>query len=139
MSYSLIGPLVLAYDGFSSKKLPGLAEICLPSEFHVGDIVQWKQNAIEIYWEFFVRYQYHEREWARCMACGDNVFGYVGPTTTENKEFADESRIKYDDWIPLQHHMSFMKGNVTEVSNSCCGVKYAWETHLSKSALKMAH
>ncbi|CAJ0591169.1 unnamed protein product [Cylicocyclus nassatus] len=82
-------------------------------------------------------YQYHEREWARCMACGDNVFGYVGPTTTENKEIPDDIPIKYDDWVPLQHHMSFMKGNVMEVSDSCCGVKWdAWETHLPKSALR---
>ncbi|CAJ0591171.1 unnamed protein product [Cylicocyclus nassatus] len=73
--------------------------------------------------------------WPAAIMCG-----YVGPTTTENKEIADETRLEYDDWIPLQHHMSFMKGNVTEVSNSCCGVKWdAWETHLSKSALKMAH
>ncbi|CAJ0591092.1 unnamed protein product [Cylicocyclus nassatus] len=59
-------------------KLPGLAEMCLRTEFQIGDTVQWNQTAIGIYWKFFVRYQYHEREWAGCMACGDNVFGYVG-------------------------------------------------------------
>ncbi|CAJ0591200.1 unnamed protein product [Cylicocyclus nassatus] len=48
--------------------LPGLSKMCAPytsvskgdkdfevKTFHQGDIVQWKESAIEMYWKYFVR------------------------------------------------------------------------------------
>ncbi|VDM79839.1 unnamed protein product, partial [Strongylus vulgaris] len=65
--------------------LPGLAKMCLPEVFHVGDKVQWKESAIDSYWMSFVRSirtcsilpslrfaGYRETtKWLECFGCGN--------------------------------------------------------------------
>ncbi|CAJ0591877.1 unnamed protein product [Cylicocyclus nassatus] len=122
--------------------LPGLAKMCLPEVFRVGDRVQWKENAVESYWQSFVRYAgYRETtKWLECFGCGNEVERCVG--AIQEREMEDGAAINYENWIPLKHHMPFMKGKVTKlVFNTCCCVKWdnQWDTHLPKSALRLAN
>lgn len=111
--------------------MPLLAELCLPMNVDVADVVQWKRDAIEIYWRPFVRYMVDDslslpfiydryffpalskllffsrnnHTLARCIAC---------------EEFQDPKcsylfDINYTAWEPMRHHMYNMTGEVTQV------------------------
>ncbi|CAJ0591198.1 unnamed protein product [Cylicocyclus nassatus] len=80
--------------------LPGLSKMCAPytsvskddkgfevRPFCKGDVVQWKESAIEMYWKYF-------------SASVSNVGLH-------------KAVINYEDWIPLRQHMPYMKGKVT--------------------------
>ncbi|CBI83240.1 BTB domain-containing protein [Caenorhabditis elegans] len=120
--------------------MPFLAEMCMPMNVDVADVVQWKRDAIEIYWRPFVRYMVDDslslpfiydrnnHTLARCIAC---------------EEFQDPKcsylfDINYTAWEPMRHHMYNMTGEVTQLmGENCCIV--AWDNgqqiHLPKSAL----
>ncbi|CAJ0591883.1 unnamed protein product [Cylicocyclus nassatus] len=126
--------------------IPGLATMCLPDVIGYGDSVQWKISAIDTYWKSFVRFQYYGRRQAKCMACGSNVYGYVGPTTEANGMVMVDGKvmnkvllINYAEWLPLKHHMKVIKGYVLQLNSTCCRVKWGrdLETHLPKSALRL--
>ncbi|VDN23026.1 unnamed protein product [Cylicostephanus goldi] len=127
--------------------IPGLVTMCLPDVIGYGDSVQWKISAIDTYWKSFVRFQYYSKRQAKCMACGSNVYGYVGPTTEANGMVMVDGKvmnkvllINYAEWLPLKHHMKVIKGYVLQLNSTCCRVKWGrdLETHLPKSALRLA-
>ncbi|CAJ0591191.1 unnamed protein product [Cylicocyclus nassatus] len=114
--------------------------------FCQGDIVQWKESAIQMYWKYFVRYLY-EREYPwfaegksrTCMACGDTSNCYVGPSASVSIVELRNIVISYEDWIPLRQHMPYMKGKVTSASyeRSCCEVEWgSLRTHIPQSVLR---
>ncbi|CAD6192111.1 unnamed protein product [Caenorhabditis auriculariae] len=121
--------------------LPILIDLCMPTVFDVGDVVQWRREAVPIYWKPFVRYMVDDslslpfiydrnnHTLARCVAC---------------EEFQDPKcsylfDINYSAWEPMQHHMLEMTGEITQLmGDQCCVV--AWDNgqqiHLPRSALR---
>ncbi|CAI5442405.1 unnamed protein product [Caenorhabditis angaria] len=120
--------------------MPILSDLCTPMNVDVADIVQWKRDAIPLYWRPFVRYMVDDslslpfiydrnnHTLARCIAC---------------EEFQDPKcsylfDINYTAWEPMKNHMYNMTGEVTQLmGDQCCIV--AWDNgqqiHLPKSAL----
>uniref|UniRef100_A0A1I7WBR4 SUZ domain-containing protein n=1 Tax=Heterorhabditis bacteriophora TaxID=37862 RepID=A0A1I7WBR4_HETBA len=97
--------------------LLGLAELCGPHPLAMGDEVQWRVEAVPIYWRPFVRYMVDDslslpfiydrnnHTLARCIAC---------------EEFQDPKcsylfDINYSDWEPMRHHMLTMRGEITQL------------------------
>ncbi|KAK6754429.1 hypothetical protein RB195_013436 [Necator americanus] len=121
--------------------LPGLVDLCLPEVFRIGDRVQWRESAIDSYWMSFVRYAgcRETADWLECFGCGNEVERCVGAVA--DRDPGTGTVINYENWKPLKHHMPFMTGKITKlVFNTCCCVKWdnQWDTHLPKSALRLA-
>ncbi|CAI4226589.1 unnamed protein product [Auanema sp. JU1783] len=121
--------------------LTQLQTLCTTSELMVGDIIQWKHEAIPLYWRPFIRYlvddslslpfifDRNNHTLARCIACEE----YQDPKCSYLFD------INYLDWEPMKHHMTVMKGEITQLmGNHCCIIE--WENgqsiHIPKSALR---
>ncbi|VDN21367.1 unnamed protein product [Cylicostephanus goldi] len=119
--------------------LPGLAKMCSPG-LHVGDCVQWKDSAIEVYWKWFARFEYNGRKTcpcANCETCGCQVCSCAGCKALSS----NASAINYDDWMSVKHQMRFMKGYVIKIgSKNCCTVEWdnGWRNHGPQSAHRLA-
>nr|CDJ95276.1 Potassium channel domain containing protein [Haemonchus contortus] len=99
--------------------ITGLAELCSPQILNVGDEVQWKRDAVALYWRPFVRYMVDDsltlpfiydrnnHTLARCIGCEE----YQDPKCSYLFD------IKYEDWEPMRHHMLIMRGEITQDRN----------------------
>uniref|UniRef100_A0A0K0DQI5 BTB domain-containing protein n=1 Tax=Angiostrongylus cantonensis TaxID=6313 RepID=A0A0K0DQI5_ANGCA len=100
--------------------LPGLIEMCLPQELNVGDEIQWKKDAVCLYWRCFVRYMVDDsltlpfiydrnnHTLARCIGCEEY----------QDLKCSYHYDINYEDWKPMKHHMLLMRGEIIQVSSS---------------------
>ncbi|EYC08543.1 hypothetical protein Y032_0065g3606 [Ancylostoma ceylanicum] len=123
--------------------LLGLAELCSPQVLNVGDEVQWKREAVGLYWRPFVRYMVDDsltlpfiydrnnHTLAKCIGCEE----YQDPKCSYLFD------IRYEDWEPMKHHMLLMRGEITQLmGEQCCIISWdnGQQIHLPKSAVRKA-
>ncbi|KAK6734853.1 hypothetical protein RB195_018189 [Necator americanus] len=119
--------------------LIGLAELCSPQVLNVGDEVQWKREAVGLYWRPFVRYMVDDsltlpfiydrnnHTLAKCIGCEE----YQDPKCSYLFD------IRYEDWEPMKHHMLLMRGEITQLmGEQCCIISWdnGQQIHLPRSA-----
>uniref|UniRef100_A0A0N4VV19 Tudor domain-containing protein n=2 Tax=Haemonchus TaxID=6288 RepID=A0A0N4VV19_HAEPC len=117
--------------------------LCSPQILNVGDEVQWKRDAVALYWRPFVRYMVDDsltlpfiydrnnHTLARCIGCEE----YQDPKCSYLFD------IKYEDWEPMRHHMLIMRGEITQLmGDQCCIISWdnGQQIHLPKSAVRRA-
>ncbi|CAJ0591197.1 unnamed protein product [Cylicocyclus nassatus] len=110
-------------------KLNDLVLMCLPDGFAVGDVVKWKENAIESYWKFFAMSLL--RKSMDCFECGEKL---------NEHSRTRKIKIDFDCWEHLRHHMRFMEGGVIEVLKPCLSVQWLGPynykpVHIPRSAI----
>ncbi|CAJ0591470.1 unnamed protein product [Cylicocyclus nassatus] len=119
--------------------LPGLAEICSPDVFHIGDNVQWKESAVESYWKLLLQLWFNRKYedifvWVSCVDCKEPV------AQREYRGYVDSAFKHFVKSIHVRQHMLSARGVILSLNGTCCRVQWdnGWQTHLPQSLLRLA-